>query len=331
MSGERARHLVRGSALAETAITLSFTLLLLLGAMQLAIVGYFQMQLDAATFEFGHYYALGVTDPGGLSQIDQLFPNVPVTSITFTAASPPFTNVPVNFTQWGQLTNRYGGAAIIRPQRLQTQAKMTVNGLSVLGNSVSLSAGNVEGRYMTSNHDDDAQGAAYNSTTVYNTQENPFTQDDQNVPPYYFNFGFIMYCGPQSMSSDQCSYEQLRSLGLAEYLKDGPDTIDGNYDLTTSGLAPGQVFQAMGCHQRVYAQLISDFPVDYATANAIWKQNPSNNIYNETASQPLTTASVYLVYQWDVMPVMGSSWGPMLGQQYPLHPLVGCSSGQAGG
>ncbi|MDE2571777.1 MAG: hypothetical protein KGM44_04540 [bacterium] len=322
---------VRGSALAETAITLSFTLLLLFGAMQIALVGYFQMELDGALFQFAHNYALGVTDQAGLNQIDQIFPNVPLSSITFNAASPPLTNVPVNFTQWGTLTNRYGGASIIRPQRLQTSAQLQIGGLSSLGNNVTLTAGDVEGRYMTSNHDDDAQGAGYNSATVFNTQENPFTQDDQNVPPYYFNFGFIWYCSPLDMVGDQCAGQQLRSLGLAEYLKDGPDTVDGNYDLATSGVAPNQTFQAMGCHQRIYAQLIATFSADYAAARAAWLADPSNNIYNETVSQPLTIASVNLIYQWDVMPIQGAGVGPLLGQQWPLYPLIGCAPGQAGG
>ncbi len=320
----------RGSAIAETAVTLSFTLLMIFGGLQLALAGYYQMQLDGATFEFAHAYALGITDPTGLGQVGQLFPNVPAANVTFSAASPPQTNVPVNFTQFGALNNRYGGASIIRPQRLQAQATLNVTGLSVFGNSLPFSSGNVEGRYMVSNHDDDAQGAAYDSQTVYDTQVNPFQGDDQNVPPYYFNFAFSWYCNDPSPWTD-CHSKSLRSMGFAEYLKDGPDDVDGNYDNPQNGVAPNAQFQAMACHERIYAELLALFPA------AVYPPDLPN--YDPTAyddkggavTLPYSgAASIPLVYSWDVMPIHGEGVGPGLGQTYPLHPLNGCQAGGPG-
>ncbi|MEO6912823.1 MAG: hypothetical protein ABI182_02225 [Candidatus Baltobacteraceae bacterium] len=310
----------------ETAITLSFTLLLLLGTMQLALAGYFQMQLDAASFEYGHAYALGVTDPGGLNQISQLFPDVPVSQITFSASSPPVTNEPVNFTPNGQLTNRYGGASILRPQRLNTQAALNVSAFGFLSqNPIPFSASDVEGRYMISDHDDDAQGDPYDSQAVYNTQVNPISQDDQNVPPYYFNFAFLFHCDhPHPGWGPTCppNQQNLHSLGLAEYLKDGNDTVDGNYDMTTMGVTKNDTFQAMAFHQRIYAQIAQVVfatparpPYDWHLPNQFWDEHSNVTV-------PAGTASFGLIYSWDLF--VPANAGNGIGRAHPLSPLNGC-------
>ncbi len=317
------RHRVdatRGSALAETAIVLSFLLLLLFGTMQIALAGYFQMQLDAATFEYSHSYALGATDPTALAQIAQLFPNVPASGIAFSASSPPITNQPVNFTPNGPLIGRFGGASIMRPQRLNTQATLNVGNLGFLSSStIPFSAGDVEGRYMISNHDDDAQGAGYDSQTVYNTQVNPITQDDQNVPPYYFNFGFLFHCGSNPGWGATCHSQGLEALGLAEYLKDGNDTVDGNYDVVNNGVTSGQTFQAMAFHQRIYAQI-----AQVVLANPTKPAYSAPSFWSETSgiTVPAQTASFLLIYSWDVSNAIGKGNG--LGRTNPLSPLKGC-------
>ena len=313
---------LRGSALAETSVILSFLLLLLFGTMQLALAGYFQMQLDAATFEYSHAYALGATDPAALAQIAQLFPNVPPGSIVFSASSPPLTTQPVNFTPNGQTVNRYGGASILRPQRLNAQATMTTGSLGFLSSQpIPFTAGDVEGRYMISNHDDDAQGAGYDSQTVYNTQVNPITQDDQNVPPYYFNFGFMFHCTSAPGWGATCPQQGLESLGLAEYLKDGNDAVDGNYDMPTTGVTSGEAFQGMAFHQRIYAQIAAVVLLN-PTKPAFDPKVPS--FWSETSgiTVPLQTASFKLIYSWDVPNAIGKGTG--LGRQNPLSPLAGC-------
>lgn len=325
---------VRGSALAETSIILSFTLLMLFGAMQTALTGYFQMQLDAATFEYAHAFALGATDPAALSQIAQLFPNVPQANVSFSASSPPITNQPVNFTQWGSVTNRYGGASIMRPQRLNTKATLSVSQFGFLKTgTMPFSAGDVEGRNMISNHDDDAQGAAYDSQTVYNSQVNPINQDDQNVPPYYFNFAFMWHCSAASFGASCPSGSQsLATLGMAEYLKDGLDSVDGNYDINSPGVQLNETFQPMSCHQRVYAQIAQYLQSEAALPRTAPSPQPSmasDPFWSETSG--VTTGngvSIALVYSWDSVNPNGH--GPLFGQHTPLSPMTGCTAGGAG-
>jgi hypothetical protein len=297
--------------MAETAIVLSFTLLLLFGTMQIGLAGYYQMQLDGAGFEYAHQYALGATSATDLSDVAALFPNVPSSNVTFTAASPPLTSVPVNYTQWGTLTNRYGGASIIRPTRMQAQTKLnTGSALWEFGSSKTFTAGAVEGQSMVSNHDDDAQGAGYDSTTVYNSQVNPLQTDDQNVPPYFLTFAFQWYCN--STTSTTCPNASLHSLGLAEYLKDGASGVDGNYTLSTNGIGSGAQFYVMACHQRYFANLAAYFP-STIPAN-------TGNTYKETStSSPFATP-----YSWDINQIYGEGFSSQTGQEYPQNTLNGC-------
>jgi hypothetical protein len=327
------RTRIRGVALAETAIVLSFTLLVIFGAIQIALVGFFQMQLDGATFMYSHAIADGSTSAGAIdSSLSPIFPNVPMANLAESAGNPLSTDTGgmPNFTQWGSLTNRYGGASIIRSQMIATKGSMTVNGLSVLGNSVTLSSGNIEGETMIGNHDDDAQGANYNSSTVYGSLVNPLTQDDQNVPPYYFTLAFMRYCTQFSFGTSCPSYDWgMRELGLAEFLKDDPTGNAGNYNTSADGIGPNGTFQTMACHQRIYADLAAAFPATMPSP----EPSPGSD-YDETSTGPSSVsawngASFQLVYSWDVLNGSGGQ-GSMTGKEQPMAPENGCSSGSVG-
>ncbi|MGH7736794.1 MAG: TadE family protein [Candidatus Tyrphobacter sp.] len=327
-----------GAALAETAIVLSFTLLVIFGAMQIALVGFFQLQLDGATFLYSHAYAEGSSNFSAMdSSLAGIFPSVNLTSwngTNVTAADPLGTDTSgmPNFTQWGSLTQRYGGASIIRSQLIQTKGTMNMTGLSVLGNSVTLSAASVDGAAMVGNHDDDAQGAGYNSTTVYNSLVNPLTQDDQNVPPYYFTLSFMNYCTEFQFGTSCPNYDSgLRELGLAEFLKDDPTGNAGNYTTSADGIGQNGTFQTMACHQRIYADLAAAFPSTMPTPAP---QSGSNNDYDETSNGPSSVAafggaSFQLVYSWDVLNGSGGN-GNMIGRAQPMAPELGCTSGGVG-
>lgn len=332
-----------GAALAETAVVMSFVLLVIFGAMQIALVGFFQTQLDGATFMYSHASALGSSNYADIdASLGPIFPSVPMTSWSSSNvidASPLSTDTATmpNFTQWGALTQRFGGASILRSQLVQTKGTMTVKGLSVLGNSIALSAGNVEGQEMVGNHDDDAQGAGYNSTTVYGTLVNPLTQDDQNVPPYYLTFAYMSYCTATQFSSNGTTCTSwstsagLRSLGLAEFLKDDQTGNAGNYDTSADGIGTNGTFQDMACHQRIYSDLAAAFPVTMPTPSPI----PGSN-YDETSSGPATVAawngaSFQMVYSWDVQGTHGENPGSKtFANGFPMDPGFGCSSGGPG-
>ncbi|HLI97183.1 MAG TPA: hypothetical protein VKT72_14030 [Candidatus Baltobacteraceae bacterium] len=302
---------VRGTALVETAVTLSFTLLLLFGALQMALIGYFQLQLDGATFFFTHEYASGSTNVNNLNTaLGPLFPNVPL-AITPIPYQPPDTTVEPNFTQWGTLNNRFGGASLLRPQRLQAKATMKITA-SAFGGSVNLSAGNVDARPVISNHDDDASGDDYNSTQAYTSVVDPLNTDDQNVPPYYITLAFIWNCNMGKKGWSNCPGRQLRSLGLAEYLK------DDNYSSTDTGIDnQTSAFYYMKCHQRAFAGFSSEvaLALNYTVAEATLEPNIAQG----------SDAYINQIYSWDYMPIHGEpANNPHLGQLFPLSPGNGC-------
>ncbi len=324
------RHLSRGAGLAETAIVLSFTMLLLLGTMQVALLSFYQVQLDGGTFFYAQQYSAGATNQATLAgTLQRLFPSIVTSSIVEAPMPPPNTNEPVNYTQWGNQTLRYGGASLIRPQRLGTSINLTSGAFSLLGSSVKLYSGNVDGRLMVGNHDDDAQGLGYNSPGVYASMFDPLLKDDQNVPPYYFNIADMRYCGSWVSQATQglCSGVSLETLGMAEFLKD--DNYNKN---VAAGVGPGGPFYLMGCHQRVYAAIgaflfanparpASTKPSDFA-GNSDWNETPSGPM---VASSPLLAPySFRLVYAWDQAThpkVVGKGF---YGQFSPLHPEIGC-------
>ncbi|MBV8148293.1 MAG: hypothetical protein JO092_04315 [Candidatus Eremiobacteraeota bacterium] len=323
---------MRGSALAETAITLSFTLLCIFGGMQIALLGYYQVQLDGSAFFYAHGFAIGQTTAGlSASNLPAVFPNVQTSLLSPAYASPPNTSVDPNFTQWGALTNRYGGAAIIRPQRVEVSTQMTTSQLSVLGNSVTLSGGNIDSRSMVGNHDDDAQGASPNSATIWNSLVDPLKTDDQNVPPYYFNLAFMWYCNTFDYAGGTCPSRSLHAVGLASYLK------ADNYNASQNGVVTNVVFQTMACHQRIFVDLVNLLPAQRWHKNASGQTSPQDYVgtqWDETATGPASVpaangASFQLVYSWDINQIYGESWANA-GQVYPLHPGNGCTAGGPG-
>ena len=109
---------MRGAAMVETAVSLSLALLTIYGAFDLGLMGYFQLQLDGATFFYTHAYASGASNSQGLksygSQLSGLFPNVATAQMSPMPQAPPTTDMPVNYTQWGALRQRFGGASLLR-------------------------------------------------------------------------------------------------------------------------------------------------------------------------------------------------------------------------
>ena len=339
---KRCRFSSRGAAMVETAVSLSLALLTIYGAFDLGLMGYFQLQLDGATFFYTHAYASGAAQTSQLgqygSQLAGLFPNVATANMSPIPAPPPITDMPVNYTQWGTKTERFGGASLLRPQRLQTQATYQVAGgtwnalFPQSAQPITLSAGNVDARPVIGNHDDDAQGADYNSQTVYNSLYDPLITDDQNVPPYYFNFGFMSQCaaGPPPWESGSnwshdgtsCNANSMNALGLAEFLKD-----DNYYSATrpNNGIDSGGTYELVKYHQQVYAliaQYLALMPnrPPQSTVDTVWNANVG------TYGLPGYAVETYFPTHWDRQNIQSLSESMSnMGRQYPLHPDFGCT------
>lgn len=74
----------RGAAMAETAVITSFALLVVLGALQIGLLGFAQISTDGAAFIASVADSSGYANPQGLAA--SIFPGVPQANITLTAA-----------------------------------------------------------------------------------------------------------------------------------------------------------------------------------------------------------------------------------------------------
>ncbi len=324
----------RGAAMAETVSVLGFTLALLFGASQIVLAGYDQLQLDAATFLYSHAYALTGSVP--TAKLQQVLPAIPPGNIVTKPSAPPNTegtdanaaSVLGEYTTGGVSngpsqpnSSRYGGASIILPQQIVSQGTLSLPSfdLSLFSNPVKFTSGNVEGRAMVVNHDDDATGYSYNSTQSSGNLVAPMSAsgDDQNVPPYYFAMASMKQCKSSTSDFLDCGLgTSLYALGLAEYLKDvsNSSASNGNYQNGTNGVAYGSAFGAMTCHQRFYATVAAALQLysDYTTVTAA----PQPNAF-ETAALQATN------YDVDVFAMGGVSGD--YGTKFPQHPnyLIG--------
>lgn len=322
---------IAGAAIAETAVIVSFVLLLMFGTVELIEVGYLQAAADGAVFLTAHEYAIGSTNPTAYASP---FPGVKVPSISFSAAPPENTQVPVDY-QVNQTTTRYGGVQLIRPQHLQAKYQATYQGLISGGNlqSLPINGGAVEARYMMSDRGFSVDGWTPNSSSTYSNMIDPLLQDDQNVPPYYIGMRDMLYCNANDLPASypaQCSNGGILALGLAEYLDhDNYSSSPGANGVAT----PSDAFYQMACHQRIYATIAvalpqhfdgvslsngrNNDPLAQADANYYMNAASNGNAYGARSTGPWRQ-----VYDWDRLMITNS--GNPYSFQSPLHPEKGC-------
>ncbi len=293
----------------ETAFILSTALLLMFGGLQIGLAGYYQVATDGAVYMAAHDYALGGTNPNVLSAP---FPGVDMRKVVFSPAPPDPLKEPVDYDYTNQ-DSRYGGVSTIRPEHLQASYSSFVTGLLNIGGFkvMPVSAGAVEGRDWTANHDMNVDGYDPNSGATYSSMQNSLYTDDQNVPPYYIGWHYVEYCDVNNFASaTQCNSDQYLSLGVGELLD------SDNYSSGTNGVTKGSTFYGMLCHQQIYATLL--------TSGALPATIPSvpsgNDIYD-----PMNSASPFaVIYGWDRVLDGGYSPGHVKPGLYPMHPLRGC-------
>jgi hypothetical protein len=287
----------RGTAIAEVAVVVSFTLIMLFGVLQFVLLGYYQLASDAAVFFGAHQYALGYTSMANL-KTNGLFPTViDPTSITFTPTVPNGfqTDEPVGFNLTST-TTRDGGTTIVIPQSLQASLTTSIKGLFTIipaMNNVPVSSGSVEAFYQQAGGYYDAQGLAYNTGSAYspgnltNPLGNNHTTLDMNTPPYFAAQHFMIFCNRDGGASPgninafgyTCPAPRDIGIGIAEFLDNSNYTNPGGVGVDTSSQ---DVFQAMSCHQRIYTALLNAFPSGVTAQNLI----DAHTVYQTNPKSP---------------------------------------------
>jgi hypothetical protein len=256
----------RGAALAETALVVGVILIMILGSVQLGVVGYLQMTADATAFLSAHQLAVG--DVNGMTAATNVFPQF-TGDIVPTAAPAPVPTVyidygyndPIAAIRSSSGNNRHGGASMMEPTQLTTTVQKQ-NVISLLGVPLSVEGSMIEPQWLENGaHFDVANSPNYGQAGT-NFQENYFSAGE-NTPPYFVGYNYIENCpDPQPWLSTQTSCisgVQFRALGVAEHLDDSVWQLP---DGELPGLGnPGQLlaFAQVACHQRIYANLAAFF------------------------------------------------------------------------
>ncbi|HMD01878.1 MAG TPA: TadE family protein [Candidatus Baltobacteraceae bacterium] len=348
----------RGAALTETALVVGVVLILILGAVQLGVIGYVQMTADAAAFMDAHENVIGIGSQYSSAEAATagVYPNITVGEISESPAPAPVPTVYVDYgyndpnpiIRAASASNRHGGASMMEPTQL-TSVVQKPNVISMLGIPLSVESYMVEPQWLENGvHFDVANSDNYGQAGA-NFQVNYFTQGE-NTPPYYVGFNFQEDCTdtqPWSASgSGGClSPVQFRALGVAEHLD------DSDWKNLTNGISgswPSTVFQQVACHQRYFATL-AQFFANNSDLTSIMPAGHNNAMDDSgitdfttlglTAGQGFQSAvgvtgpvagstvdsTVRQIYNWDRLVAGGYPPSTYTGVgSFPLNPAGGC-------
>ena len=346
----------RGSALPETAITISVVLLLMLGAIRVALLGYLQLSADGAAYLASHEYTLqnirtqimGSSSLNPAAAAATAFPAIAASDITAANMSPPpsATYPPINgLTQNLTQSSREGGVTGVRP----VEYGVTVNPPPAgslnpfgAGGTIAVQGVAVEPLMQTTNTIWNLSDSAIDTPTVAG-----YFSDPGNTPPFMVGFHELFHCdwdnqnnalytsgsnlgGCQTSSGGYHgsggNNVEFFSLGMADYL-DSKNWNNATGANETS--VPNGVFCDLTLHQQVYVHLLtSTFPATYPSG--IKSNSTTYDIDNLTTSSPL-----YLLYGNSNGQNTGDHWDfenpagyPSPGQvgEYPFYPGVASSN-----
>ena len=331
----------------ETALVMSLVFALALGAVQLGVVGFMQITVDAGAFLNAHQTVIGVQDPlGAADATHQVFPQIDPASITSSVQTAPSPSVPVDYGYNGTASEqaasanaRHGGASMMQPYLQQTTISQVP--VQLFGNPFTVTARASEANWLESVPEWDVANTNYGSPyAAGNTQlnANVFTYGE-NTPAYYVSFNFVEHCNDR-IPWTTCANQDYLTLGTAEYL----DVYDwANQKAGISGpanVANTGTFEAMACHQRMFAT-VADFLASVSASDQLNAIETAYNPYYSNASANVTnfatsdffgtsgpgaaaTAAIDTIYGWDVERSSNEGLGSSPGAN-PLHPTAGCT------
>ncbi len=314
----------RGAALPETALVLTLVLMVVIGAIRVALVGYQQVSVDGAAFFNAHQTGVKQTYPGVATQLDpnaatqNAFPRTASADATISPQTyaPPNADVSTNYG-FSNSGNRHGGASLMQPlQTISTVTRSNLDAIGIFGGSLLTVSGiGVEPSFQETGVHGNIGGNDFGTQAAFAGAKDYFSQGE-NTPPYFGGFNYLYFCPtPDSASTpwNSCPQaEQFLALGLAEYLD------EDNWGRSQNGIAPegSAVFWETLYHQNVYANISTALPSDISTpAHLAQAQTALNR--GDSAQQ------ISKVYSWDSTQQGGfpdSSYSP---GQYPLTPGAG--------
>jgi len=336
----------RGAVIVETALVVGIILTMLLFSVQIGVLGFLQITVDAASFVNARQNALSFTSPN--TSTAQIFNQVnggsDISGVVMAAPSP---SIPVDYqynstnatAQSSSSQNRHGGAAMMQPTLYQATVQKT-GILSLLGRSVGVSGQSLEPFWQECGAHFNVANAAPGcgmASPPPNYQVNYFKKGE-NTPPYYASMNNVEHCR-EAQPWTTCSSDNFdfMALGIGEYLHypNWRITLPG-----ASGLAGATTFQQMACHQRAFAKLANFFygkkdliaiynlylpAINAEMYDSQGNKRGFNNFAQFAGFDAVTNGAIQQIYSWDRFIQVG--YAPATYKEpneYPLNPSAGC-------
>jgi hypothetical protein len=272
-----------GSALPETALTISVGLLLLFAMVRIALVGYLQLSSDGAAYLAVHEYTLqqefsSSIDPALITSA--AFPTIPQADvITSASPAPPSVTSPniVGLYNTFNQSARQGGISGVRPsQALAVVTPPPGSPLNIGGTtSINVSSTAIEPLMQTMNAHFNNSGNSLNS----NTASNYFGPNSkENTPPFLVGFMFMAHCTELSAACRTDGNQTFYELGTAAFL----DDQNWGNAVQDASQSTG-VFCDVYWHQQYFAYLLAAWiPAVYPTysSGSNWNLNNTTSSFN---------------------------------------------------
>jgi hypothetical protein len=252
--------------LVETALVVGVILTILLFSLQVGVLGFLQLTVDAASYMDAHLVSVGVAASMSPQQAtSRIFPQIAPAQIVSTVAPAPSPSVPVDYgyndpnpaVQAASATHRNGGASMMEPT-LETATVAKPGMLSLFGKSVGVTGESIDALWLEcgihANVSNTSTGCSPGAASTF--QGNYFT-NGEHTPPYFVGFDFLHRCtDAQPWGTCSSTGINFMALGTAEYLKAPVGSQTGNWSAGLPGIggtANNNTFGLATCHQRAYA------------------------------------------------------------------------------
>ena len=271
-NGREPKAAERGAVLVETALVVGVILTMLLFSIQVGVLGFLQITVDAASFVDAHLVSVGVANGTTPEQAtSKIFPQVAPSLIASTVAPAPSPSVPVDYgynstnaaEQSASITHRDGGAAMIEPT-LETATVTKPNILSMFGKSVGVRGQSIEAVWLECGiHANVSNSAGGCNPGAASTFQGDYFSAGEHAPPYFIGFDYLHHCtDAQPWTACSTTGVNFLALGTSEFLHAAAGPQVGNWANAqpgAGGLAGTSTFSLMACHQRVFALIAAYF------------------------------------------------------------------------
>jgi hypothetical protein len=325
------RPIARGVALVETALVMSFVLLMMLASINLSTIGFYQMSADAAAFFEAHTAALRRSCTPTGSVANSIFTRIPSASFSCTTIAGQNLNVPVTAYNFQSNSTRYGGYSIMQGSQIRSTVDATAASIGLLPGGLKAP---ILGEAFEPQFDE--YGVHYNADSNQSglswfTNRVDYFTEGENTPPYFVGYRIVRMCGIQTVTGSSAATAvsapwstcpnnvEWHGLGLAEYL----DT--DNWGYTNPGIgpvhatsSPKATFQYAECHQQLYVAFAAKLATYYSAALPTTKAQ----LYTDF-NRYLPGSLLYNIYNQDNIQTAPPTWSSGVGT-YATSPGLGC-------